>query len=165
MTVRGYKMKVTNVDRLGRRKGPVRWVDVPAATRCPNGFAEIEGFVSRVLASKAPSCWAIFSTKSGNTSISVGSLNGAVTLGLSADARSQAQQKAIRAFFARRDIAPSQDYLAGNGGRPNATRILSFPMPRDAKAISELATDLLRAVYRLKETTTLDMRFEEHEAI
>jgi len=164
MTVRGYKMKVTNVDRLGKKKGPVQWVDVPAATRCPRGFAHIETFVARVLLSNARSTWAIVSTKSGNTSISIGKYKGVVSLGMTVEVRSRARESALRAFFEERGIVPTRDYLAKNGGVPDARRVLDYPMPNDAVAIAELAVDLLGSVYRLKETTTLDIRFEEHEA-
>ena len=164
MTVRGYKMKVTNVDRLGKRKGPVQWVDVPRATRCARGFAQVESFVVRVLSSNARSSWAIFSTKSGNTSISVGKYKGAITLGMTVEVRSRARERALRAFFEDRGILPSRDYLAKNGGVPDATRVLDYPMPKHAGTIAEMAVDLLRSVHRLKESTTLDIRFEEHEA-
>ena len=164
MTVRGYKMNVTNVDRLGKRKGPVQWVDVPAATRCLRGFSAIEQFVERVLSSKADSSWVIISTWSGNTSISIAKHNGTVSLGMTVDARSRAREKSLRAFFAGQGIAPSRDYLAKNGGVPDATRVFDFPMPIERSLIAGLAVDLLRAVYRLKDTTTLDILFEERGA-
>jgi hypothetical protein len=165
MTVRGYKMKMSYVDREGRKTRPSHWVDVPAATRHANGLAEIEGYVARVIASKAKSTSVQFSTKSGNTAISVAKYEGKLTLGLvTGTKRERAREAAIRQFFASRSIQPSADYLGANGGVPNATRVLDFPMPQDSTAIAQIAADLLREIYRLRDSTTLDIRYTEHEA-
>ena len=74
------------------------------------------------------------------------------------------REAAIREFFARRSISPSDDYLAANGGVPEAARILSFPMPRDAALVAQIAADLLREIYRLRDSTALDIRYTENEA-
>lgn len=162
MTVRGYRMKMNYVDRHGRRTRPSSWIDVPAATRHVNGIGHIERYVARVLDSKTSSSWVHFSTKSGHTSISVTKRDGRLSLGLTVDVkRLRSREAAIREFFARRRIVPSIDYLAGNGGVSEATRVLGFPMPHDAVGVAEIASDLLRGIYRLNETTTLDIRFGE----
>ena len=165
MTVRGYKMRMSYVDRQGKKTRPSHWVDVPAATRHLNGLARLKPYVARVLTSNASSSWAQFSTKSGNTAISLGKRGGKLELGLTVDVRRGRKREAdIRAFFARRNILPKSDYLAANGGVPEATRIMNFPMPHDARVAAKIASDLLRKIYRLRATTTLDIRFEEHEA-
>jgi hypothetical protein len=165
MTVRGYKMRMNYVDRQGRKTRPSHWVDVPAAIRHLNGLAQVRSYVSCVLTSKAPSSWVHFSTKSGQTSISVAKHDGKLSIGLTVDAkRPRNREAAIREFFARRSILPSNDYLAGNGGVPEATRVLDFPMPQDLSVVAEITSDLLREIYRLSSTSTLDIRFEEREA-
>ena len=164
MTVRGYKMKMNYVDRQGRKTRPSHWVDVPAATRHANGLGEIEGYVSRVLTSKMASSWVQLSTKSGHTAISVGKHDDKLTLGLTVEVkRERSRETAIRQFFESRHISPSSDYLAANGGVPEATRILNFPLPHNAAVVAQVASDLLREIYRLRDTTTLDIRFEERE--
>jgi hypothetical protein len=165
MTVRGYKMKMNYVDRRGRKTRPSHWVDVPAAARHANGLAQIESYVSRVLASSASSSWVSLSTKSGNTAISVAKYDGKLSIGLTVEVkRERSREAAIRQFFASRSICPSKDYLAANGGVPEATRVLDFPMPDQPAEVAHIASDLLRTVYRLRETTTLDIRYEENEA-
>lgn len=165
MTVRGYKMKMSYVDREGRKTRPSHWVDVPAATRHSNGLAHIESYVERLLRSKAPSCWANLSTKSGSTAISIAQRERKLSLGLTTStARERSRGAAIRGFFARRSISPSDDYLAANGGVADATRVLNFPMPRDAAVVAQIAGDLLREIYRLRDTTTLDIRVTEVKA-
>jgi hypothetical protein len=165
MTVRGYKMKMNYVDRAGRKTRPSHWVDVPNATRHANGFEQIERFVSRVLASGMASSWVQLSTKSGRTAISIAKHKSKLTLGLTVHAKRQrSREAAVRQFFASRHISPSADYLAANGGVPETTRVLDFPMPNSSTAVARVASDLLREIYRLRDTTTLDIRFEEHEA-
>ena len=165
MTVRGYKMKMSYVDREGRKTRPSHSVDVPAAIRHMNGIAKIEAYVERLLRSKAKSAWANLSTKSGNTAISIAQHERKLSLGLSTStARERTREAAIREFFARRSISPSDDYLAANGGVPEATRILSFPMPRNTAVVAQIAADLLREIYRLRDSTTLDIRYTESEA-
>ena len=158
-------MKMNYVDREGRETGPSHWVDLPVATRHSNGFSEVEGDIARVLASRAASSWAQFSTMSGKTSISVGKHEGKLQLSLVVDQRRlRHREAAVRNFFAHHQIRPTQDYLAGNGGIAKSTRVLVFPLPNDAGVAAEIATDLLQEIYQLKSTTTLDIRFEEHEA-
>src|SRR5258708_37228731 len=105
MTVRGYRMKMNYVDHQGRKTRPSHWVEFPAATRHVNGLGQIENYVARVLASKASSSWAIFSTKSGKTCIDVAKRDGKLSLGLTVDAkRPRSREAAIRDFFSRRRI-------------------------------------------------------------
>jgi hypothetical protein len=124
--------------------------------------AEIGAYVARVIASKASSSRVHFSTKSGLTCISVAKHEGKLSLGLTVDvSRHRNREAAIRDFFAHRRIVPGTDYFASNGGRAEATRVLDFPMTGDSGTVAEIASDLLREIYRLKGTTTLDVRFEE----
>jgi hypothetical protein len=165
MTVRGYKMKMSYVDREGRKTRPSHFVDVPPSTRHAAGLAEIEGYVARVIASKAKSSSVHFSTKSGNTAIGVAKLENKLSLGLvTSTRRERKREAAIRQFFAALSISPSADYLAANGGVPNATRVLEFPVPHDPAVVAQIAADLLRNIYRLRDSTTLDIRFQDREA-
>jgi hypothetical protein len=132
--------------------------------RHSNGLAQVEPYIARVLASRAKSSSTQFSTKSGNTAISVAKYEGKLLLGLTVDAKQRKREAGIRAFFAKRRILPKNDYLAANGGVPEATRVMDFPMPHDVGVAAAIASDLLREIYRLSTTTILDIRFEEHEA-
>ena len=164
MGVRSYRMRVTTVDRHGHRKGAGEWVDVPRAERFgSNGISQIGSFVQRVLRSPATSAWIVISTPSGRTAISIGKHEGALTFGTSVDVRKRARESALRAFFARRRIQPTRDYLAGNGGVPNCVRVLEFPAPHAATWTAKLAGDLLRTVYRLTQQSALNIRFSENK--
>ncbi|WP_171160075.1 hypothetical protein [Usitatibacter palustris] len=152
------------VDRQGKKTRPSHWVDVPAATRHLDGLAQVKPYMARVLASEASSSWAQFSTNSGHTAISLGKRDGRLYLALTVEVKQRKREADVRAFFSKRSILPTSDYLGANGGVPEATRIMDFPIPNDVGIAARIATDLLREVYRLRDTTTLDIRFEEHEA-
>jgi hypothetical protein len=164
MSARGYRMRVTTVDRNGRRRGPIEWVDVPAAERFPSGgISQIGAFVRRVLRSPASSAWIVISTPSGRTAISIGKHEGAASFGVSTDVRKRSRERALRSFFAARRIQPTRDYLAANGRVQNSTRVLEFPAPRTATSSAKIAGDLLRTVYGLTDRSALDIRFSEKE--
>jgi len=166
MTIRGYKMRVTTVDRSGKRKSPSQWVDVPAAIRYESsGFANIQAYVARVFSSTAASSWVTISTRSGRSSLSVAKHSGVRRIGLSVDVlRSKAKEARVRAFFEKQALSPASDYLAKNGGVANATRVLDYPLPDDPKAATALTIAALREIHRLNAKSTLDMRYSEHEA-
>jgi hypothetical protein len=165
MSWRGYRMRVATVDRHGRRKGPVEWVDVPPAERfASNGMSHIESCVARVLRSKGPSSWIVVSTPSGLSSMSIGKHNGVTTLATSIDVRRKpARESAVRAFFADRKIAPIADYLAANGGVPKSTRVLEYPVGSSAKRIASVAREFLRNIYKLTDRSALNIRYGERE--
>lgn len=164
MSARGYRMKVITVDRSGRQKGPSEWVDVPPAQRfSSNGMAHIQDFVQRVLSSDADSAWITIGTPSGRTAIGIAKQRGRPLVGVTIKSKARAREAAVRAFFARRGICASSDYLAGSGGVPNAVRVLDYPLPSNASKISKMAADLLKAVYRLNARSPLDIRFTERE--
>jgi hypothetical protein len=166
MTIRGYKMRVTTVDRTGKRKGAAALVAVPAATRhASSGFANIEAYVARVLASSASSAWVTISTSSGRSALSIGKHNGVCRISLTVDVlRSSAKEARIRAFFDGEGLSPSSDYLGKNAGVANATRLLDYPIPKDATTATALTIAVFREIYRLNEKSTLNMRFSEYEA-
>jgi hypothetical protein len=83
---------------------------------------------------------------------------------LSVEWRSEPErERAIRQFFSERGLSISHDYLAGNGGVPDATRWLSFFLPSDTQFITALTKNVLGQVYQLREQDALDFSLEEHE--
>jgi len=69
----------------------------------------------------------------------------------------------VRQFFAERRLSTSHDYLAGNGGVPDATRCLGYFLPPDVQFITTLTKDVLQEIYRLREQDALDFSYEEHD--
>jgi hypothetical protein len=61
------------------------------------------------------------------------------------------RERAIRAFLGERGVQPLHSAAV-----PDAFKSLSFLLPREVSQISDLMTDLLRAVYELSDVAGLD---------
>jgi hypothetical protein len=161
---RAKKMWVVTVDCNGKELGNGRWVDIPKPDSfASDGFAHIEAYVSRLLRSSARFTSLIIATPDGQTAVSLWQRGGISEFTLSVEWRSEAEQEqALRRFFSERGLSTSHDYLAGNGGVPDATRCLGHFLPADAQFITALTKDVLRQIYRVREQDALDFTFEEH---
>jgi hypothetical protein len=161
---RAQKMRVVTVDENGKELGDARWVDIPKPDRFSrNGFAQIESYVSRLLRSSARFTSLIIVTPDGQKGCSLSQRAGVPQFSLSVDWRSEAErERAIRQLFAERELATSQDYLAGNGGVPDATRCLGYSLPSDVQFITTLTKDVLRRIYDVREQDALDFTYQEH---
>src|SRR5208337_3487490 len=94
-----------------------------------NGFDHIEPYVSRLLVPTNRFKFLRIFTPDGNRGFGFSARAGKVEAGLTVEGGQKAQREAaIRAFFSSLGIAPSRDYLAANGGVPDATRILDYPI-------------------------------------
>jgi hypothetical protein len=162
------KMWVVTVDEDGKELGDGRWVDISEPDSFPSdGFAQIETYVSRLLRSSAHFTSAIIATPDQQTAISLWQRAGVPEFALSVDWRSEVErERAIRQFFGERGLCTSNDYLAGNGDVPDATRCLGYFLPPDVRLITTLTKDVLRQIYQLREQDALDFSFEErHDAV
>ncbi|MCC6738286.1 MAG: hypothetical protein IT452_04520, partial [Planctomycetia bacterium] len=93
-----------------------------------NGIDHLEPYVSRLLVPTGGFKFLHVFTPDGNRGFGLSARDGVVQAGLSVEWRQEAEREAaIRAFFASLGIAPSEDYLGGNGDVPDATRILEYP--------------------------------------
>src|ERR1700752_4966697 len=123
---RAKKMWVVTVDCNGKELGDGRWVDIPKPDSfSSDGFAHIESYISRLLRSSAPFTSLIVATPDGQIAVSLWQRGGVPEIWLSVQWRSETErEQAVRRFFSERGLSTSQDYLAGNGGIPDATRCL-----------------------------------------
>lgn len=162
MPARSYRMKVVVKDREGRRRAPAEWVTVPNAEVVPHGFSRIRSMVEKVAQSAADSAWVTISSTSGRSGISISKHRGVLKLGINVDvSHARTRERSTRTFFSSRGLAPSEDYLGGNGGVPNAVRILGYNLPDDVHLVADIAADALRTLFRLCATSTLHLRFTE----
>lgn len=157
------KMWVVTVDEQGKEKDG-HWVDIPEPDHFPSdGFAQIEGYVSRLLRSSARFTSVIISTPDGQIAVSLHQRGGVSEFSLSVDWRADAaRETAIRQLFTDRRLATSHDYLAGNGGVPDATRYLSYLLPPDALFITALTKEVLSRIYRVDGRHALNFSFRDH---
>jgi hypothetical protein len=160
---RSTKMWVVTVDEKGKEKDG-HWVGIPEPDSfTSDGFAQIEGYVSRLLQSSARFTSVIVATPDKLAAVGLWQRSGVPEFTLLVQWRSDAdRERAIRQFFAGRGLSTSHDYLAGNGGVPDATRCLGYFLPPDVQFISTLTKDVLRQIYHLREQDALDFSFKEH---
>jgi hypothetical protein len=126
-----------------------------------DGFAEIPGFISRLLNSKAKRVGLIISTLDGNVAILLSRYEYEYTIHLGIDWRQEPErEKTIREFFNGRRLPLVQDYLSGNGNVSDATRNLTYGVNSDASSLSALAKEVLTHIYGLSEEAGLKFRLE-----
>jgi len=157
-------MRVVTVDENGKELGDAKWVDIPEPDHfASDGFAQIESYVSRLLGSSARFTSIIIATPDQQMAVSLWQRAGVPEFTLSVEWRSEAErERAVRQFFSERGLSTSHDYLAGNGGVPDATRCLGYFLPPDVQFITALTKDVLRQIYHLREQDALDFSFKEH---
>src|SRR5262249_34157875 len=99
---------------------------------------------SPLLRSSARFTSVIIATPDGQIAVSLWQRGGVPEFTLSVEWRSQPEQeRAVRQFFSTRGLSTSHDYLAGNGGGPDATRCLGYFLPPDVQYITALTRDVL----------------------
>ncbi|MHB8524312.1 MAG: hypothetical protein ACYDH9_26630 [Limisphaerales bacterium] len=123
-----------------------------------NGFDHIEPYVSRLLMPTNRFKFLHMFTPDGNRGFGFSAKDGVVQAGLTVEWRQDAQREAvIRAFFSSLGIAASQDYLAGNGGVPDATRILDYPISGSTVKVTTLTKRILQDLCGISPTEALDI--------
>jgi hypothetical protein len=127
-----------------------------------NGFDQIDPYISRLLVpTNRFKSIAIF-TPDGNRGFGLDARDGVATAGLTVEWRQEAQREAaIRAFFKELQIEPSRDYLAGNGGVPDATRILDYPVKGNAAEVTILAKRILHELCGVSPNEALDITYRD----
>ena len=127
-----------------------------------NGFDEIERYVARLLVPTNTFKFLHIFTPDGSRGFGLDAKDGTVRAGLTVEWRQEPEREAkIRSFFASRGIAPTEDYLAGNGGVPDATRILSYPIIGSSAEVTALTKCILQELCGVSPAEALDINFEE----
>jgi hypothetical protein len=161
---RAKKMRVVTLDESGKELGDEQWVDVskPASFRS-DGIVRVGSYVARALQSSARFTSLIVATPDHRMAVTLRRRDGIPELGLIVEWRSEPErERAIRQFFAERGLSAARDYLGGNGGVPDAIRLLDYCLPPDVHFITALTKDVLRQIYHLQEQDALDFTYQEH---
>lgn len=125
-----------------------------------NGFDHIEPYVSRLLVPTNRFKFLHMFTPDGKRGFGFSARDGVVQAGLTVEWRQDAQREAaIRAFFSSLGIAPSRDYLAGNGGVPDATRVLDYPISGSTADVTALTKRILQELCSVSPTEALDISY------
>jgi hypothetical protein len=149
-----------------RRCGTVTFSRTGVSFKAPpdhyatNGFDHIEPYVSRLLAPTSHFKFLHMFTPDGARGFGFSAKDGVTNAGLMVEWRQESQREAaIRSFFASLGIAPSQDYLAGNDGVPDATRILDYPIKGSTVEVSALTKRILQELCGVSPTEALDISY------
>jgi hypothetical protein len=125
-----------------------------------NGFDHIQPYVSRLLVPTNRFKFLQIFTPDGNHGFGFTAKDGKVEAGLIVEWRREApREAAIRAFFNSLGIAPSNDYLADNGGVPNTTRVLDYPITGNTDEVTALTKRILQELCGVSPTEALDIKY------
>ena len=103
-----------------------------------------------------------YSRPTAHAALGLSAKNGVVQAGLTVEWRQEAQRETeIRAFFGSLGITPSRDYLAGNGGVADATRILEYPISGSTADVTALTKRILQELCGVSPTEALDIKYTD----
>jgi hypothetical protein len=154
---------VQTVDAAGKPIGApqISFAPAPVHVRA-NGLGSLKRYVDKLFASSSSIVALLIFTPDGQRGLSLMRKSGKLSLNVALDTRSEiVRERTVRNLFAKRGIKPAQDYLAGNGGVANATRVIDFPLPLDAGKAAGIAESVLREVYEVSSESPLDFTLEE----
>jgi hypothetical protein len=157
-------MRVITVDRDGKQIGDGEWVDIPKPEHfATDGFCQIGSYVSRLLAPTSGVASLIIGAFEYDCGLALHNRDGKPQISILIDWRRDLQiEQAIRETFERLGLAPENDYLAGNGGIKDATRVLGYHVANDCQFLTNLCADILERVYKVPRTSGLDFIFQTH---
>src|SRR5260370_26474748 len=125
-----------------------------------NGFDHIEPYVAGLLVPTNRFTFLHIFTPDGKRGFGFNARDGVVEAGLTVEWRQEEQREAaIRAFFSSLGITPSRDYLAGNGGVPDATRVLDYRVSGNTAEVTTLTKRILQELCGVLPTEALDVKY------
>jgi hypothetical protein len=156
-------MIVETVDGSGRRIGLPRPMIIPAPEVVSrSGLLQLRPNVERFLASRARFTSLLIFTPDGMRGCGLQSIGGKASISVTLDTRTEAsKERAVRSLFANRGVVPAEDYLAANGGVPNATRILEYPLPSHPEQATALCRQVLQKVHAISDVEGLHFTHQE----
>lgn len=161
--IRSNWMYVVSVDAHGNKIGRGRWVRNPKPEVIDhNGLGHTETHIARMLTSRAPKSALIISTLDEQGGLLLFAEEKRVRIGLNIEWRDEPKrEQAIRQLFRELKVAPTQDYLASNGGVPDSTRIMEYPLSGNAQEIAGTCQKVLKEIYGAGEEEGLKYSYEE----
>ena len=135
----------------------------PPPDRYPvNGFDHIESYVSRLLAPSGGFKSVDIFTAAGDRGFELQGRNGHIDAVLTVEWRQEHEREVkVRSFFASLGVAASEDYVAGNGDIPDATRILAYPVSGSAAQLAELTKRVLQELCGISPSEPISIRYKE----
>jgi hypothetical protein len=127
-----------------------------------NGFEHIDAYVSRLIGPSKDFKFLSMFTPDGMRGFGLDAKDGVIKASFMPDWRKEPEREAaIRSFFNALNVAPTQDYLAGNGGVADATRVLSYPLKGNAVEVTALTKRILQELCGVSPSEALDISYKE----
>jgi hypothetical protein len=125
-------------------------------------FDHIESYVSRLMAQPPKSRWVSMFTPSGDRGFALRAFDGTIEAHLTVEWRQEPEREAaIRTFFGSRQISATEDYLAGNGGVADATRLLAYPLKGNSAEVTALTKGILQELCGISASEALNIKYTE----
>ena len=123
------------------------------------GLSEVAPFVTELYSRKTDFSSLMISSLDGERGLLLTNEQGAIGIGFTIEKQQEAErEERIRSFFEDLGVNPSEDYLARNGGVPDATQILHYPLAGDQEQVLEIVRRVLRELYDIRSEEGLDLQ-------
>ena len=127
-----------------------------------NGFDHLSSYIKKLMVFSKEMKSIIISTKDGEKALGLDSREERISVGFTTEWKKNPQEEQrIRAYFDKLNITPHEDYLAGNGGVVDSTRILQYYIDGSEKEITELTKDILVKLSAITENEELHIHYHE----
>lgn len=127
-----------------------------------NGFDHIGPYISRFLVPSHGLKSLGVSTPDGQHALLFTARDGKVEAFFSIEWRQKPEQEtAIRKFFKSLCVSPTEDYLASNGGVPDSTRCLMYPIAGNADEVTALTKRILQELCGMSPTEAVDIEYRD----
>jgi hypothetical protein len=125
-----------------------------------NGFDYLEPYIAKLLVASSGCKFLHIFTPDGERGFGFAARDGVVEAFLTVEWRQEGErEKAIRKFFGSFEITPLRDYLAGNGGVPDATRVLEYRISGSTAQITSLTKRILRELCGIAPSEALEIKY------
>jgi hypothetical protein len=137
-------------------------IDAPPDHYLTNGFEHIGPYISRFLTPSHGFKSLGISTPDGQHALLFTARGGKVEAFFSVEWRQKPEQEAaIRKLFKSLGVTPTEDYLASNGGVPDSTRCLMYPISGNADEVTALTKRILQDLCGIIPTEAVDIEYQE----
>jgi hypothetical protein len=127
-----------------------------------DGINHISPYISKLFIPSTKFIFLLIFSPDGHRGLSLEAKDGEIKVGFTIDWRKQPEKENnIRNYFQNLHIETSKDYLGGNGGVPDAVRLLSYPLKGNEAEISSLVKDMLQTLCGISPQEALDIEYDE----
>ncbi len=126
------------------------------------GIEQVDRYIPNLLEPSKKYKYLHMFTPDGERGFGLSIRNGIVEASLSLELREEREREAkVRKFFRELGIEPSRDYLAANGGVPNATRYLAYPLNANEQEVVVVTKQILQKLCGISPSEALDIKYAE----